>query len=102
MNWKPLVIAGCFAVTMVGCAVDTDDDRAPNVTIRNEERAQPPASDSDVHVGVEHKDTDVDIHTRSESDSRPDQKKDVDIDVDANAQSRPAPNNANQPPAQPR
>ena len=95
MHWKPLVIAGCFALTMVGCAVDTDDDdRAPSVTIRNEERVQPPANEPDIHVGVEHKGTDVDINANSDSRPAPD-KKDVDIDINTN--SRPAPKN-DQPP----
>lgn len=83
MHWKPLVIASCFAVTMIGCAVDTDDDRAPNVTIRNE---QPSADKPDVHIGVEHKGTDVDINANSDSRPAPD-KKDVDIDINT----KPAP-----------
>jgi hypothetical protein len=65
MAWRPLVIATCFALTMVGCAVDNDDDgAAPDVTIRNEQPA-PPADEPDVHIGVEHKDTDVDIDART-------------------------------------
>ena len=79
MHWKPLVIAACFAVTTIGCAVDTDDD-TPDVNITHEERVAPPPAPDQPDVDI-----DVDANTHP---APPTDDTDVDVDIDAR---RPAP-----------
>ena len=92
MHWKPLVIAACFAVPMIGCAVETDDD-TPDINVTYEDRvAPPPAAQPDV---------DIDIDANTEP-APPADDTDVDIDIDARTapeQPDSAPSDSpNQPP----